>query len=105
MTARNKEEGLKEVSSTKPPMVGVNCWEGSLWHVRAELLGWKVKMDSLLKIVVDDGLGLILGLGFVYKDLIEVFAKKGEGGMDGSKGSNSNIGNEPDRGPLKKPVF
>lgn len=33
-----------------------------LWHLRAEILGWKEKIDSLLK-KVDRGLSLIMGLG------------------------------------------
>lgn len=35
--------------------------ETSLWHAWAEILEWYTKLDSLMK-VVDNGLGLLLGL-------------------------------------------
>lgn len=38
--------------------------EGSLWHIRSELFGWREKLDIMLE-KVDGGLGLIMGLGHV----------------------------------------
>lgn len=51
--------------------------EGSLWHVQAELIGWKQKVESLLK-TVDGGLGLLMGLDhdlLGVKDVKEVKGK------------------------------
>lgn len=66
-------------------------------------MGWKEKLDSLLKIV-DDGLGLISGLGFVSNDSAEILVEK-KGGKDGSKALFSCMQNGPVRGPMMRPVL
>lgn len=35
--------------------------KGALWHARAEITSWKVKLDELLK-SIDDGLDSIMAL-------------------------------------------
>lgn len=41
--------------------------EGSLWHLRADLLGWKMKLDSLIN-NVDNILSHVLGLGHMFTE-------------------------------------
>ncbi|XP_040997848.1 uncharacterized protein LOC121243846 [Juglans microcarpa x Juglans regia] len=114
MITRNKKERSMEVISRNLPVAGVDGRhshklqklgevEGSFWHVRVELLGWKERLDTLFKIV-DDGLGLITGLDFVSKEYNEVTIEK-KRGLDGLKDSKANNRVGPDRGPLKRPVF
>lgn len=71
--------------------------EGSLWHVQAELQGWKERLDSLMKIV-DDGLGLISGLGFISRDMQRASVVQ-KGGWTGPTSSKPNKEDGPDRGP------
>lgn len=47
-----------------------------LWHLRAEIIGWKEKIDSLIK-KVDGRLSLIMGLGQVLVDCKDSNKTKG----------------------------
>lgn len=82
---RNKKDGSKEVNRRNFSDDEVAGWhptmlkkveevERSLWHIRAKLLGWKHRLDSMLK-TIDEGLGLIMGLGHVSKRKIETIAR------------------------------
>lgn len=112
-TVRNKKVGSKEVIWRNLPDDGDDSWhlvtlqklrevERSFWHVWVELLGWKDRLDSMLKIV-DEGLGLIMGLGHVSNGNKEA-TEELKGGRFGPKAFKVNKGVGLDRGPFKRLV-
>lgn len=74
--------------------------EGSLWHVRVELIGWKERLCSLLK-KVDGGLGLLMGLGPTLVDNEEVKAMMES--RSGLKSFNVNKANGLAKGLVNRP--